>query len=192
MLIMPIFSALLPLHRRFNLIEPKETDVLRDLEIALRLTDDPAFPQQQQPSSLSSCESSSQTTLLQSSLSTITSLSMSSSSASTAAASQNLISSGSVSLSGTLYLASSKCGEEHTTSIFDGDASTQPICQQPEVGVQRSTTTQDSTLQTISGTTNASFSSQSSSFGVDSRGDLAHGNNNTNTTNSQSTTHSAA
>lgn len=28
--------------RRFNLIEPKETDVLRDLEIALRLSDDNA------------------------------------------------------------------------------------------------------------------------------------------------------
>lgn len=28
-------------HRKFNLIESKETDVLRDLEIALRLTEDP-------------------------------------------------------------------------------------------------------------------------------------------------------
>lgn len=34
--------------RRFNLIESKETDVLRDLEIALRLTDDPVLPSQQQ------------------------------------------------------------------------------------------------------------------------------------------------
>ena len=29
-----------PIFRRFNLIDPKETEVLRDLEIALRLTDD--------------------------------------------------------------------------------------------------------------------------------------------------------
>ncbi|KAL1386051.1 hypothetical protein pipiens_012896 [Culex pipiens pipiens] len=35
------FAHLTALHRRFNLIEPKETEVLRDLEIALRLTDDP-------------------------------------------------------------------------------------------------------------------------------------------------------
>lgn len=37
--------------RRFNLIESKETDVLRDLEIALRLTDDPVLPSQQQSAS---------------------------------------------------------------------------------------------------------------------------------------------
>lgn len=34
------FAHLTALHHRFNLIEPKETDVLRDLEIALRLTED--------------------------------------------------------------------------------------------------------------------------------------------------------
>lgn len=39
--------------RRFGLIEPKETDVLRDLEIALRLTED------QLPSTTSSIASSS-------------------------------------------------------------------------------------------------------------------------------------
>lgn len=38
------FAHLTALHRRFNLIDEKETDVLRDLEVALRLTDD----QQQQ------------------------------------------------------------------------------------------------------------------------------------------------
>ncbi|KAJ6628662.1 MOB kinase activator-like 2 [Pseudolycoriella hygida] len=34
------FAHLTALHKRFNLIESKETDVLRDLEIALRLSDD--------------------------------------------------------------------------------------------------------------------------------------------------------
>ncbi|XP_041784920.1 MOB kinase activator-like 2 isoform X1 [Anopheles merus] len=38
------FAHLTAFHRRFNLIEPKETEVLRDLEIALRLTDDPTAP----------------------------------------------------------------------------------------------------------------------------------------------------
>uniref|UniRef100_A0A182N2L0 Uncharacterized protein n=1 Tax=Anopheles dirus TaxID=7168 RepID=A0A182N2L0_9DIPT len=38
------FAHLTAFHRRFNLIEPKETEVLRDLEVALRLTDDPAAP----------------------------------------------------------------------------------------------------------------------------------------------------
>ncbi|KAH8259709.1 hypothetical protein KR026_009404 [Drosophila bipectinata] len=33
------FAHLTALHRRFNLIDEKETDVLRDLEVALRLTD---------------------------------------------------------------------------------------------------------------------------------------------------------
>ncbi|KAG4076530.1 hypothetical protein HA402_011346 [Bradysia odoriphaga] len=36
------FAHLTALHKRFNLIESKETDVLRDLEIALRLSDDSA------------------------------------------------------------------------------------------------------------------------------------------------------
>ncbi|GJQ84536.1 hypothetical protein Trydic_g20032 [Trypoxylus dichotomus] len=34
------FAHLTALHHRFSLIEPKETEVLRDLEVALRLTDD--------------------------------------------------------------------------------------------------------------------------------------------------------
>lgn len=51
--------------RRFNLIESKETDVLRDLEIALRLTDDPTLPQQPPTSSSASgSESHSQSNLL--------------------------------------------------------------------------------------------------------------------------------
>lgn len=35
------FAHLTALHRRFGLIEPKETEVLRDLELALRLTEEP-------------------------------------------------------------------------------------------------------------------------------------------------------
>lgn len=34
------FTHLTALHHRFSLIEPKETEVLRDLEIALHLCDD--------------------------------------------------------------------------------------------------------------------------------------------------------
>lgn len=34
------FSHFTAFHRRYNLIEPKETEVLRDLEIALHLCDD--------------------------------------------------------------------------------------------------------------------------------------------------------
>lgn len=34
------FAHLTALHHRFALIEPKETEVLRDLEVALRLTED--------------------------------------------------------------------------------------------------------------------------------------------------------
>lgn len=41
------FAHLTALHRRFNLIDEKETDVLRDLEVALRLTDDHQQQQQQ-------------------------------------------------------------------------------------------------------------------------------------------------
>lgn len=34
------FAHLTALHHRFSLIDPKETEILRDLEIALRLTED--------------------------------------------------------------------------------------------------------------------------------------------------------
>lgn len=34
------FAHLTALHHRFSLIEPKETEVLRDLEVALRLTEE--------------------------------------------------------------------------------------------------------------------------------------------------------
>lgn len=34
------FAHLTALHNRFSLIEPKETEVLRDLEVALKLTED--------------------------------------------------------------------------------------------------------------------------------------------------------
>ncbi|KAJ8948804.1 hypothetical protein NQ314_008345 [Rhamnusium bicolor] len=34
------FAHLTALHHRFTLIEPKETEILRDLEVALRLTED--------------------------------------------------------------------------------------------------------------------------------------------------------
>ncbi|XP_017773924.1 PREDICTED: MOB kinase activator-like 2 isoform X2 [Nicrophorus vespilloides] len=39
------FTHLTTLHHRFALIEPKETEVLRDLEVALRLTEDSISPE---------------------------------------------------------------------------------------------------------------------------------------------------
>lgn len=107
--------------RRFNLIESKETDVLRDLEIALRLTDDPACPQQ--PASLTNSETNSQNGLLQqSSLTSMASLAM-------ASATATAPSSGHPSM---------LSADDSTTSLIDGDASIQPICTQPESGVPRS------------------------------------------------------
>lgn len=60
------FAHLTALHKRFNLIEPKETEVLRDLEYALRLYDDPVpssggTNQQQQSSSDSASVSATST-----------------------------------------------------------------------------------------------------------------------------------
>ncbi|GAB0092037.1 MOB kinase activator-like 2 [Sergentomyia squamirostris] len=55
------FAHLTALHRRFNLIESKETEVLRDLEVALRLTDDCLTPQTT-PTTISLSAESSATT----------------------------------------------------------------------------------------------------------------------------------
>lgn len=40
------FAHLTALHHRFSLIEPKETEVLKDLESALRLTEDSCSSQE--------------------------------------------------------------------------------------------------------------------------------------------------
>ncbi|XP_039432484.1 MOB kinase activator-like 2 isoform X3 [Culex pipiens pallens] len=136
------FAHLTALHRRFNLIEPKETEVLRDLEIALRLTDDPV------PSGATSSSSSSttNTTTTTSSASTNqqqqpNSSSISSSSCAAMATTTTTTDSGSA----TSTTASDSCllrtdaatermmlVENNNSSTFiDGDATAQPICKQP-------------------------------------------------------------
>lgn len=109
--------------RRFNLIESKETDVLRDLEIALRLTDDPSSPQQ--PASLTSSETNSQTTLLQ----------------------QSSLSSLASTMPATTATTSMVNVDDTTVCLIDGDATIQPICTQPESGVPRSTASPSSMAQ---------------------------------------------
>ncbi|XP_055621199.1 MOB kinase activator-like 2 isoform X3 [Toxorhynchites rutilus septentrionalis] len=115
------FAHLTALHRRFNLIEPKETEVLRDLEIALRLTEDPVpstgSNQQQQQQSSSGSDSAS----------------MSATSAST----------GSTGSTAGTMVAGGSCVENNNSSssdsgvammmhsLIDGDATAQPICKQP-------------------------------------------------------------
>lgn len=129
------FAHLTALHRRFNLIEPKETEVLRDLEVALRLTDDPttaaAVPTTGASTSSSSAASSSSTTTT-----------------TTTSSSSNHQQGGAPSDSGsaTSTTASDSCllrtvpatdndrmlVENNNSSTFiDGDATAQPICKQP-------------------------------------------------------------
>uniref|UniRef100_A0A8D8FYT1 MOB kinase activator-like 2 n=1 Tax=Culex pipiens TaxID=7175 RepID=A0A8D8FYT1_CULPI len=139
------FAHLTALHRRFNLIEPKETEVLRDLEIALRLTDDPV------PSGATSSSSSSttNTTTTTSSASTNqqqqpNSSSISSSSCAAMATTTTTTDSGSA----TSTTASDSCllrtdaatermmlvennNSSSNSTFIDGDATAQPICKQP-------------------------------------------------------------
>lgn len=123
------FAHLTALHRRFNLIEPKETEVLRDLEIALRLTDDPVpssanssstgSSNQQQPSSNSADSGSVSAT----STSPSASLGVSSASVTAASAGGPCVENNNSS--------SSDSGVATMHSLIDGDATAQPICKQP-------------------------------------------------------------
>lgn len=115
------FAHLTALHRRFNLIDEKETDVLRDLEIALRLTDDG-----NNTSSSASVSLSSTTTTTTASISTSTS-NISSTTATLNNDTISIVSSGNfnddaISSSSTITMM----------ATIDGDASVQPICTQPE------------------------------------------------------------
>ncbi|XP_017861937.1 PREDICTED: MOB kinase activator-like 2 isoform X1 [Drosophila arizonae] len=127
------FMHLTALHRRFNLIDEKETDVLRDLEVALRLTDDNSV-----------CGQDSQTDSGSASASASISVSGSNSEQQQQQQSQlqqqqphNNSSSNSnnsnISNSSAEALhvnSQSSCG----TSLIDGDAAAPPICTQPEPG----------------------------------------------------------
>ncbi|XP_023161000.2 MOB kinase activator-like 2 isoform X3 [Drosophila hydei] len=123
------FMHLTALHRRFNLIDEKETDVLRDLEVALRLTDDNSVCGQDSQTdsgsasasasvsvSASNCEQQQQQQQPQQPHNNSSSNSNSNNSNSSAEA---------------LHVNSqSSCG----TSLIDGDAAATPICTQPEPG----------------------------------------------------------
>lgn len=105
-----ILSLYLSLNRRFNLIDPKETEVLRDLEIALHLTDDSV---QAPPTGGAASDSVS----MASATSTLTN---------TTAGSTMTSSSG---IGGTDTSMSDSSMMSHTQ--IDGDALAQPICKQP-------------------------------------------------------------
>ncbi|XP_065084721.1 MOB kinase activator-like 2 isoform X2 [Ochlerotatus camptorhynchus] len=125
------FAHLTALHRRFNLIEPKETEVLRDLEIALRLTDDPV------PLSANSSSNSSSSNQQQPSSNSADSGSVSATSTSTASigVSSASVTAASASAGGPCVennnSSSSDSGVATMHSLIDGDATAQPICKQP-------------------------------------------------------------
>lgn len=124
------FAHLTALHRRFNLIEPKETEVLRDLEVALRLTDDPVpssgattsstgtNPQQQPAGSSSSAADSGSV----SATSTTTA-------ASDSAACLLRTGGGPLEAGGERMLVENN--NSSSSTFIDGDATAQPICKQP-------------------------------------------------------------
>lgn len=134
------FAHLTALHRRFNLIEPKETEVLRDLEIALRLTDDPV------PSGATSSSSTTNTTTTTSSASTNQQQPNSSSISSSSCAAMATTTTTTDSGSATSTTASDSCllrtdaatermlvenNNSSSSTFIDGDATAQPICKQP-------------------------------------------------------------
>lgn len=126
------FAHLTALHRRFNLIEPKETEVLRDLEIALRLTDDPV------PTGATSSSSSTATTTTTTSSSSPASANQpnsSSSSATDSGSATSTIASDSCLLRTGGTVESERMLVENNNSssatFIDGDATAQPICKQP-------------------------------------------------------------
>jgi len=108
------FAHLTALHRRFNLIDPKETECLRDLEIALHLTDE----------NPPSC--SSDTVSLTSAASTLTNTTASMASSVGGEASNQ---------SNSSYLSSTESHQQHHhhhhQQQIDGDAQVAPICKQP-------------------------------------------------------------
>uniref|UniRef100_A0A182QET9 Uncharacterized protein n=1 Tax=Anopheles farauti TaxID=69004 RepID=A0A182QET9_9DIPT len=153
------FAHLTTFHRRFNLIEPKETEVLRDLEVALRLTDDPTAPALDSSSGASiastttagtttnTCSSSSTSStascspplLLGAAAATAstnatttvnTSSSFSSTTCNNSADNNNSSSSDSVPVApNTTTTTTTNSSSNH--ALIDGDATAQPICKQP-------------------------------------------------------------
>ncbi|XP_032597171.1 MOB kinase activator-like 2 isoform X3 [Drosophila grimshawi] len=134
------FMHLTALHRRFNLIDEKETDVLRDLEVALRLTDDnSSVCGQESLTTIDSCSPSvsaasncdqqqQQQQHLQ--LQQQQQQHNSSSNSNNSSASEALhVNSQSNNCNATATATSAT-----TSCLIDGDAAAAPICTQPEPG----------------------------------------------------------
>ncbi|ALC44310.1 Mob2 [Drosophila busckii] len=115
------FMHLTALHRRFNLIDEKETDVLRDLEVALRLTDDNSI-----------CGQDSATDSGSASASASASVCASNCDQHQHRHHHHNSSSNSTSSAEALHLNSQ--GNCALASHIDGDAVAPPICTQPEAG----------------------------------------------------------
>ncbi|XP_032290012.1 MOB kinase activator-like 2 isoform X2 [Drosophila virilis] len=121
------FMHLTALHRRFNLIDEKETDVLRDLEVALRLTDDNSV-----------CGHDSLAESGSTSVSATATASVSAGNCEQQQQQHSSSNSNSNSSGEALHVNSqSICGTSAASpasSLIDGDAAAPPICTQPEAG----------------------------------------------------------
>lgn len=125
------FAHLTALHRRFNLIEPKETEVLRDLEIALRLTDDPTVPTTGASSSSSSTTNTTTTTTTPSNHQQAAPSDSGSATSTTASDSCLLRTTGLVSAADSDRMLVENNNSSNSSTFIDGDATAQPICKQP-------------------------------------------------------------
>ncbi|XP_020804566.1 MOB kinase activator-like 2 isoform X1 [Drosophila serrata] len=128
------FAHLTALHRRFNLIDEKETDVLRDLEVALRLTDDTGGCQDasssssvHEHSSAASAGDLQQQQHHQHQQQQQQQQHHNSSSNSNSTSSAEALHVNSQSNNGSTSASAS-------VSLIDGDAAAPPICTQPEAG----------------------------------------------------------
>lgn len=126
--------------RRFNLIDSKETEVLRDLEIALRLTDDPTAPAPCSEQSTSS--SSAITTTTTSTPCSITAADHShqhphnNNNHSPTTSSHNSSAGSCADTTSAVIPSTTATTFTMSAHIIDGDINVQPICTQPESGSQ--------------------------------------------------------
>ncbi|XP_060658741.1 MOB kinase activator-like 2 isoform X2 [Drosophila nasuta] len=128
------FMHLTALHRRFNLIDEKETDVLRDLEVALRLTDDNSGQDAgtQATAATATDEQHHQQQQHNNSSSSTNSHSNNSHSNSSAEAALHVNSQQHQQQPQSNNTTTATAGAG--TSLIDGDAAATPICTQPEAG----------------------------------------------------------
>ncbi|EDW94141.1 MOB kinase activator-like 2 isoform X3 [Drosophila yakuba] len=121
------FAHLTALHRRFNLIDEKETDVLRDLEVALRLTDDTGGCQDATSTTSSVHDHSSGDLHHQALQQQQQQQQQHHNSSSNSTSSAEALHVNSQSNNGSTSASAS-------VSLIDGDAVAPPICTQPEAG----------------------------------------------------------